>query len=541
MTRRLAPALLPLLLAGCVVGPHYRTPSTSHLAPAGFSEASAATTPAPPPGRWWRLYQDPALDALVQRALTRNTDLRQAAASLAEARGVLEEASAGRFPSTTTSASVARSRASTVTGAAAGAASSGAASGAASGGAGSTGPGGGGSAGGGSTGGDGGSGTGSSGAGSGTGSTTGSTTPRARTVYSVGLGASYEVDLFGRIKRGVDAARADVAAAAAAQDLARTAVAAETTRAYVGACTSARQADVARRSLELVSDSYDIIVRQRDLGSASDYDVANLRTLVEQTRSTVPPLEGQRRAALYALAVLTGDPPERISKEAAACRHAPPLVAVAPVGDGAGLLARRPDVREAERTLAAAVDRIGVATADLYPTVTFGANIATSATKLAGLGSRSGTSFSLGPLVTWDFPNLLAARARVRQAEARARGALASFDAAVLIALRDVEQALAAYGAELDRRAALQAAYDASAEANRLAGVRAEGGSISFLDALTVQRTLVGVQADLAASDAALAADQVAVFRALGGGWEDAPAVAEPPLPTKAQARGARG
>ncbi len=525
MIRRLAPALLPLALGACVVGPHYRTPSTAAVTPAGFAEASAATAPAPPPGRWWRLYDDPALDALVQRALVRNTDLRQAAASLAEARGVLEEASAGRFPSTTVATSASRSRASTVSGAAAGAASSGASSG----GAGSSGASGG-AAGGGSTGSDGGSGSGSTGGAS-------TTAPRARTVYSTGFGATYEVDLFGRIKRGIDAARADAAAAAAAQDLARTAVASETTRAYVGACTSAQQADVARRALELVSDSYDIIVRQRDLGSASDYDVANVRALVEQTRAAVPPLEGQRRSSLYALAVLTGDPPEDVSKEAAACRRAPTLVAVIPVGDGAGLLARRPDVREAERTLAAAMDRIGVATADLYPTITLGANIATSATKLAGLGSRSGTSFSLGPLVTWDFPNLVAARARVRQAEARAQGALASFDASVLIALRDVEQALATYGAELDRRAALQAAFDAAGEANRLAGLRAQGGSISFLDALTVQRTLVSAQADLAASEAALAADQVAVFRTLGGGWEDAPAVVQPPLPAKAQER----
>ena len=513
-----------------MVGPHYRTPSTEAVAPAGFAEATGATSAQPPPGRWWRLYDDPALDALVQKALVRNTDLRQAAASLEEARGVLDEARAGLLPSTGVAAGLTRGRSSTINGSASTAASSAAgggggvvsatdaASGASSAGASGTG----------TTGS-----TGSTGSGSTSVGTIGVARPAAQTIYSLAGSASYEVDLFGRIRRGIDAARADVQAQAAARDLARTAVAAETTRAYVGACTAAEAGDIARRSLELVSDSYDIIVRQRDLGSASDYDVANVRTLVEQTRSTVAPLEGQRRAALYALAVLTGDPPEQVSAEAAACRHPPRLVDPVPVGDGRGLLARRPDVRQAERTLAAAVHRIDVATSELYPNVTLGASVATAATSLGGLGSRPGTSFSLGPLVSWNFPNLIAARARVREADATARGALAAFDGAVLQALQDVEQALATYGAELDRHAALASATAAAGEANRLAGVRAQAGSISFLDQLTVERTLVAAQSDLASSDAALASDQVAVFRALGGGWEDAPEIEVKAIPAK--------
>ena len=513
------------LLAGCAVGPQYRTPSVAPVAPAGFAEASAATAAQPPPGRWWRLYQDPALDALVEKALARNTDLRQAAAALEQARGVLDEARAGRFPSTGVAAGLTRGRGATVSGPAGQAASTRAGGG----GGGVTVASGGGELSGGATGPGASGGTGSTTAGS---TTTGSS-PQTSTVFSLGFAAAYEVDLFGRIRRGVDAARADVEAQAAARDLARTAVAAETTRAYLGACTGAQQADVARRSFELVSDSFAILVRQRDLGAASDYDVANVRALLEQSRSAVPPLEGQRRASLYALAVLTGDPPEAVSAQAAACRTPPPLSSVLPVGDGQGLLARRPDVRQAERELAAAVHRIDVATAELYPTVTLGASVATAATGLGNLGSRSGTSFSLGPLISWNFPNLLAARARVRQAGGAAQGALARFDGVVLTALQDVEQALAAYGSELDRRSALAAAQAASAEALRLANVRANAGSISFLDQLTVERTLVAAESQLAASDAALAADQVAVFRALGGGWEEAPAIEPRPLPAK--------
>ncbi len=522
MRRALSGAVAALAVAGCTVGPRYRTPSLAPVTPSAFAEANQASTSQPPPGRWWRLYDDAALDRYVERALTRNTDLRQAAAALAEARGVLDEARAGRFPSTTVSTSVTRSRSSTVTGAAAGAAAGGAAGGGAGG---ST-----------STGGSAGGGSGA-GAGGGAGSTTGASTtnPVPRTISSVGFGATYEIDLFGRIQRGIDAARADVETQVAAQDLARTAVAAETTRAYLGACTAAQQSAVALDNFRLVSSSLEIITRQRDLGAASDYDVANVRALLEQARATLPPLDAQRRAALYALAVLLGDPPEQVPPEAAACTAPPPLVFPVPVGDGASLLARRPDVRAAERRLASAVYNINVATADLYPTVTLFGSISTSGTRLGDLGRRPNTAFSFGPLLTWDFPNLIAARARVRQSEARAQGALADFDGTVLVALRDLEQALATYGGELDRRAALLAAREAAAEANRLAGVRAEGGAISFLDALTVQRTLVAAQADLAQSEAALAANQIAVFRALGGGWEEAPAIPTRPLPQKAR------
>ncbi len=513
-------AFATLSVGACTVGPTYRAPSTAPVTPAAFAEASAATSASPPPGQWWKLYDDPALDDLVQQALVANTNLRQAAASLAQARGALEQARAGLFPSTGVAAAASYGRSADISGAAATAASSTASTGSAStaGGA-STG---GGSAGGAQTGG---------GVASGTGAGGGGTAAKARWTYSAALDASYEVDLFGRIRRGIEAARADVETQVAAQDLARTTVAAETTRAYVDACAYAEQADVARQSLDIVTQSYAIAVRQRDLGSASDYEVANARTLVEQVRATLPPLEGQRRAALYSLAVLTGRPPEDVSAAGAACRKPPKLLAVIPVGDGAALLRRRPDVRQAERDLAAATARVGVATADLYPTVSLGGIVSTAANTVGGLGSRSGTAFSLGPLISWTFPNLIAVHARIRQANALAEQRLAAFDGVVLGALNDTEQALATYGAELDRHAALSAARDQAQEAARLAGVRAGAGSISPLDLLIVQRTLVDAQAALAASDTALASDQISVFKALGGGWEAAPDIRRTPVP----------
>jgi len=465
------------LLAGCAVGPNYAppTPAGSHTgafaAQQGGIEAAAA-----PPSQWWRLYNDPALDRLVRQALTENTDLQAAVANLGQARALLNQARAGLFPSTGIAAGYDYGRSAQANAAAAAAGQ------------------------------------------------------RAQNAwaYTAGLDVSYEVDLFGRVRRTIESAKANAAAAEAARDAVRVTVAAETTRAYADACAFGEEVDVARRSLDVVQQGYDITVRQRDAGGLSDFDVARQATLLAQTRAAIPTLEGQRRSALYQLAVLTGRPPETVLAEADACRTPPRLGQPVPVGDGQAMLRRRPDVREAERNLAAATARIGVATANLFPTVTLGGNVNAIAPTAGGLGQYRNVSFGVGPLINWTFPNTLAARAQIQQARAAASGALAGFNGAVLNALKETEQALAAYGSELDRHAALQTARDQSAEALRLAQVRFQAGGASFLDVLDAQRTLVSTEAALAASDETLISDQITLFKALGGGWEEAPATAAP-------------
>jgi outer membrane protein TolC len=201
------------------------------------------------------------------------------------------------------------------------------------------------------------------------------------------------------------------------------------------------------------------------------------------------------------------------------------------VGDGAALLKRRPDIREAERTLASQTARIGVATADYFPTVNLGGSVSSSAGAVGQLFSAATTAFSGGPLVTWTFPNITLAHAHVAETRAQAEGALASFDSVVLQALKETEQALSTYAAELDHRGALALARQHAAQALRLAQIQYQAGSASFLDLLTAQQALVTADQALAASDQAISADQVAVFQALGGGWEQAPAIAPPALP----------
>jgi NodT family efflux transporter outer membrane factor (OMF) lipoprotein len=463
-------------LAGCAVGPNYQRPEPAGSATAAFVAQTAAEAPAATPSQWWRLYSDPVLDGLVQQALTENTDLQVAESNLGQARGLLNQARAGLFPSVGLQAGADYGRSASADAAAA---------------------------------------------------ALGRRAPNAWT-YSAGLDVSYEVDLFGQVRRSVESARANAAALEAARDAVRVTVAAETTRAYANVCAYGEAVDVARRSLDIAQQGYDITLRQRDAGGLSDFDVARQATLLAQTKALVPVAENQRRSALYQLAVLTGRPPETLMPQVEACRTPPLLKQAIPVGDGTAMLRRRPDVRQAERTLAAATARIGVVTANLYPTVTLGGSVTEGAPTLEGLGRYQSLAFGIGPLINWTFPNTLVAQAQIQQARAAASGALAAFNGSVLGALKETEQALSAYGAELDHHAALLTARDQSAEAARLAEIRFQAGGASFLELLDARRSLIVTQSVLAVSDEALVSDQITVFKALGGGWEDSPPVAPP-------------
>jgi outer membrane protein TolC len=193
-----------------------------------------------------------------------------------------------------------------------------------------------------------------------------------------------------------------------------------------------------------------------------------------------------------------------------------------PVGDGAALLKRRPDLREAERHLAAASARVGVATAELYPSVVLGGSVNWLSTSgsLASLGNEYAVAWGIGPLISWHFPNMAVSRAKLAQAQADSAAALASFDASVLSALKETEQALTLYGAEWDRHRALQQAREQHARAFDLAELNYKAGALDFLDVLDAERELVTTDAALAASTEQISSDQIAVFKALGGGWQ---------------------
>lgn len=461
-----------VLLAGCAAGPRYVAPVSAPAATGSFTSAQeAAFAPAPLPDDWWRLYRDPVLDGLVADALAANRDLARAAANLARARAALGETRVARLPSTAASASVTRGKQSTA------------------------------AFGGGSFPGVG----------------------DERTTYDAGLDVAYEVDLFGRVTRLIQAARADAEAARAALDVARVSVVGETARAYASACAAAERLAVARTTLELQENTLRITARALEAGRGTRLDVARAGVLRDQAAAAIPSIEAERAGALFRLATLTGRTPAEVPAAAAGCRATPGLDRAIPVGDGAALLRRRPDIRQAERELAAATARIGVAAADLYPRISLGGSVGVTALAADDLGDDGAFRWSLGPLISWSIPNIGVARARVAQAEASTQAALAGFDATVLGALRETETALSDYARELDRRRALRSARDAAADAARLARRRFDAGADSFLALLDAERTLAEAQAALAASNARVADTQILLFKALGGGWQTEP------------------
>jgi outer membrane protein TolC len=233
----------------------------------------------------------------------------------------------------------------------------------------------------------------------------------------------------------------------------------------------------------------------------------------------VPALIAERQAALFRLATLTGRTPQQLPTGVGGRRETLRLDRPIPVGDGAGLLARRPDVRAAERRLAAATARIGVATADLYPRIRLGGSVGSTAASFGDILSGGALRWLLGPLLSWNV-NQGPARARIAGAEADTQAALATFDGTILRAVEETETALSNYGRLLERRAALQGARDQALRAAEITRARQREGQINSLELLDAERTFADAEAELARADATIANAQVELFRALGGGWQ---------------------
>jgi len=466
-----ASSVLATLLSACQVGPNYHAPSlpTGAEAPLG-SSAPAVERANAAPDAWWHLYEDPRLDALVQEALQANRTLAAADANLAAARAVVSAVHANRYPSTAISAGVIYGR-DAITDEIL---------------------------------------------------ELGGHAPVNTWLFEDVIESAYEIDLFGRVHRAIEAANARSDAVAAARDSVRVVVAADTARDYAAICALGEQIDVARRSLDVVAQQARIAERRHEAGANSVFDVTRAQALEAQVRAAVPVLEGQRRAALFELTAVLGRTPAAAPRELEDCKMPPRLPVAIPVGDGAALIRRRPDVRQAERQLAVATAEIGVATADLYPSVRLVGLYGGAAAEISQLDTSIGRTWGIGPSVSWSFPNMAGPRARVRQAKATQAAALAAFDGVVLTALKEVEQSLSLYGAALANAQALSEARDRIHSAFGIATAEFGAGSVSNLDLLTTEQSLVALDAAVAASDAALIQDQIAVFKALGGGWRPA-------------------
>ncbi|WP_395337397.1 efflux transporter outer membrane subunit [Novosphingobium sp. BL-8H] len=448
---RFAAPLTALATAACMTAP--APPPT--VAPASATGPFIAVPVAsidPLPDDWWRLYEDPQLDALVTASLVANADLRVAYANLDAARAALRGAKAARLPTTTIESALTVDDPSNQPSAASVSASD----------------------------------------------------------WDVAATVGWDIDLFGRLRSGALAAQADAAAQAAATDAVKVAVVADTVQAYADLCGAGQAMGEAQavsaaqeRSLALVRD-------QLAAGEVSPLEVSQAAALAASTRAEIAPFAAQRANALYRIAALQGRPPAEARSFVFTCTTALRLRTAAPVGDGTALLLRRPDIREAERKLAAAAARIGVARADLYPRINLGGALGL----LAG-----GFDAAASPLVSWAFPNQGPARAKLAQARAGEQAALAGWDVAVLKALREVETALAAYDAEVRRNRDLAAAVTEAQAYARRSAARVRLGDASSLLQVDAERGLAGARLAKARSDLAVSAAEITLFRALGGGW----------------------
>ncbi len=460
------------LVSCTTVGPNYHRPSESAINQSSANGAflsgkDSAFVNDPVPNEWWKLYQDPALNDLIQQTLTANTDLRVAQARLIKAQAGLDYVDASKRPTTTLEASPQWARYSAeellIP-------------------------------------------------------TEGKPLPNSY-VYGMGAGISYQVDLFGQISRSIESAKADLAAARAAHDATRITVVAETTRAYLSVCSAGSEIEVAKKSLALQAQSTALTTRLFKAGRGTSLDTTRSSGQEDQIRASLPLLEAEQRLALYRLAVLTGKPPTEFPTAIASCKHEPELKTPLPIGDGMAMLKRRPDVRRAEFELHAATAKIGVVTADLYPKVTLGASLGS-----VGLDSHflhtDTMKFSIGPMISWQFPDRTRVKAHIRSTEADEQVAYAQFDGAVLNALRETESALEVYARDLDRLALLENAKAKAEKAAQDSTTLFKMGRQSYLPVLDAERTLLSAEQAISAMDGKIASDQVAVFLALGGGWE---------------------
>ncbi|MBT0669155.1 TolC family protein [Novosphingobium profundi] len=467
--RSCAALALASALAACTVGPDYHVPENAAIsrpgAKAPFS-AGEGTIADPLPARWWSLYDDPVLDQLEEEALTANTDLRAAGANLARSAAIVRATKGEGDPEVALDATVERARLS------------------------------------------------------------GESFLKYETlpVTNLGIGGgevSYQLDLFGQIRRRVEQADAEHEATQALTEAVQVTLAAEVARAYVAVCGENEAMELAEEILAKREHILAASQRLHAAGKIAAPEVTRAEQAMLQARAQLPGHRARVRAGLYRLAFLLGRTPDQYPREAEACHALPHLSRPLPIGDGATLLARRPDVRAAERRLAAATAGIGVAKADLYPHIAIGGGAGTFGL-LEDVGQAMAGHWSLGAMISWAFPTRTQ-RAKVTMAEVATDKALAEFDAAVLEALQETETALSNYRERHNRAVDLEEALGKARTLDAQSRRMFEAGKVGLRDDLSSGVDLIAARdAEREAQDA-VAQSQIDLFLALGGGWTQAP------------------
>ena len=473
---RLATAGLIFLCAGCSVGPDYQRPDL--VTPATWQEAQqkGVDTRSTDLAQWWSAFNDRLLDSLVERAVRSNLDLRLAEARIREARATRTVIAAGAWPTLNVSGSYSRNRASEN---AIGAPAQGAVIVPSGGGA-----------------------------------------NLDQNFYQTGFDANWEIDVFGRVRRGVEAADATIQATVEDRRDVLVTLLGEVARNYIDLRGFQRRLAVARDNLKTQQDTLELTQVRFQAGLASDLDVAQQEAQLNTTAAQIPTLESAIKQVAYGLDVLLGTQPGTLWSELAKETEIPNLPPEVLIGLPSELLRRRPDIRRAERQLAAATAQVGVATADLFPRF--------SLTGIAGLQSVSASDWftrgsrfwSIGPTISWPVFDAGRIRATIEIRNAQQEQALTQYEKSVLGAFQDVETALVNYANEQARYRSLTDAVAANRRAVTMANELYVRGLNDFLNVLDTQRSLYLTENELAQSRATMATNLVAVYKALGGGWE---------------------
>jgi multidrug efflux system outer membrane protein len=414
--------------------------------------------------QWWDSLQDAELSALVQSALQHNNDVGIALANLELARIALRDESLNLQPNITTGLNIADQRQANIVGV--------------------------------------------PGAGS------------RFTTYDAGFDATWELDVFGRTGHAIDSARAELNASDANLDDVYISVAAEVARTYIQLRGAQHRLDVSQRHAANLEQSYQLTQNLLDGGFGDAFDVQRALTQWELVNATIPNLQAQIDADINRLSVLTGQMPAALQPELATARPLPSMPPSVNIGAPIDLLKRRPDIRRAEHQLASEVARYKISVADLYPRVSISGSIGFLATAFAELGSGGTLTHFIGPSISWDAFNRERVHNRVDAQDARVQAQLENFEQTLLTSFEEVDNAMAALAREGESHESLRAAAEASAQAAALARQRFEVGSYSFLDVLDAQRTQLDAEDLLARSEIKLSLNLIALYKALGGGWQ---------------------
>jgi len=341
-----------------------------------------------------------------------------------------------------------------------------------------------------------------------------------KNLFEAGFDATWEVDIFGRLRRKVQAADADIAVAEWDRRDVLIILLSEVARNYVELRGTQKRIIILKQNIELQRKSLELTRGRLEAGLGNELDVAQAEALLTTTESQVPALEAAVKASIHRLGVLLALGPEALLQELSGEAPIPPPPPVVPVGLPSELLRRRPDIRKSEMQLAAATARVGVAVADLFPTFSMTGFLGLQSAKLEYFVRPDSILWNVGPTISWQVFDAGRIRANIKVQNAREEQALITYQRAVLKSFEDVENALVAYAKEQQRRRSLMAAVDANRRATDISsGLYAEG-LVDFLNVLVSQRSLSQSEDELVQSDQRVSTDLVALFKALGGGWE---------------------